>query len=100
IVFVGDRGNGPGIFASLANPTNPMSPRILARVVGENVTTNGPNAELGTNSFGAALYFTSFDFDSRVGIAHFPFGPAGVIGDSFTVCFIASPNDANLGATG
>jgi hypothetical protein len=41
------------------------------------------------------LCFASFDIDSRVGIVHFPQGHAGAGEDSFSACFIATPNLPN-----
>lgn len=95
VVCAGDRGNGPGIFASLQDdPANPLSSRTLIRIAGENAGPGGPSQELGTNASGNPLFLTSFDLDARVGVAHFPAPPAGPANDTFVVCFLAAPNAA------
>ena len=75
-VFCGDRGNGPGIFASIqTNVNEPLSSRLTIRLAGENNSTNGPNAELGTNSFGSPFYFASFDEPWRESVTKKEYDP-------------------------
>jgi hypothetical protein len=62
VVFAGDRGRGPGIFASCTNPTNASGPRLIVHLLGENASAQGPGFELGTNSIGQNFYFTDFQF--------------------------------------
>ncbi len=100
VAFVGDRGNGPGLFLSITNPANPSGPRMILRLAGENASANGPTAELGYDANTNKLYFDSFDADAKVGVVHFPQGDPvdGIAEDSITVCFSATPNAPGSGS--
>jgi hypothetical protein len=98
VVFMGDRGQGIGVFASV-DDGSPQ--RKLIRIVGENNVNPHPelgyNVTLDANGVGHAqpLYFSSFRGTYRVGIAHLAHGAPGMIGDSFVVSFMATPNGAS-----
>lgn len=108
VVFYGDHlTRGAGIFASL----QPLSgPRQLVKLAGrlvEDLTAGGNRdgvcdtgetciqGELGFDLDLNPLFFASFSADTRVGIVHQPRDLAGLAGDSFTVCFLATPNAAS-----
>lgn len=94
VVFLGDRGNGPGIFASVNNGSGFGAPILIA---GENpVVAGARRPELGFDDAGAPIYFDSFDTGfNRVGVTHQEPGTAGLQEDSFVVTFIATPNSAS-----
>ena len=87
--FCGDRGSGQGIFLSFKNQGGGRS---VFRVVGENAGLGGPNPELGTNSSGAPIYFSSFDTDSRVGVVQFSSKAGSLTSATFLVSFVGTPN--------
>jgi len=88
IVFAGDRGNGPGIFASIKEGGS----RIMQKIAGEN---GGPS--LGNDSSGNPINFSSFDVNGTVAVIHQEFGSAGLANDSFVVTFMATPAAASPG---
>ncbi len=94
VVWAGDRGNGPGIFARFDDGSGTFG--AIQRIAGENAGTGGTNPELGFDASGGNLYFSSFSIDSRVGVAHKDFGLAGLVGDTVEVAFIGTPNAASV----
>jgi hypothetical protein len=88
IVFAGNRGNGPGIFASLKDGSS----RTLFKIAGEN---GGPS--LGNDSSGNPINFSSFEINSTVAVIHQILGSAGLANDSFVVTFMATPAAASPG---
>ncbi len=107
VVFAGDRGNGTGIFASVRVGGS----RQLLRIAGEGFTNTSPttaiNVQFDPPDLGfdesispkKPLFFSSIDLDGRVGIAHQVAGPPGLLGDSFVVVFIGTPNSASPAGT-
>ena len=108
VVFYGVQGSGAGIFASL-NMGGPT--REFFRIAGgrqvEDIPVVGGNddgvcdtgetckaGELGFDAAGNPLFFSSFDADSRVAVAHQSFAPAGLENDTFVISFIGTPNAA------
>ncbi|TAE01977.1 MAG: tandem-95 repeat protein [Oscillatoriales cyanobacterium] len=91
VVFAGDRGKGPGIFASINNIKDEFGFRTLIPIAGENTTE--PKAELGYDDSGAPIFLDSFDLDSRVAVSYLDKGENGITaGDSFVVSLIGKPN--------
>jgi hypothetical protein len=93
VVFSGDRGNGPGIFACVNADTDSCAGAKLITLAGENGGAARP--ELGKTQNGQPIYFTSFDLDSRVGVAHpHPIVPVpgGSTPDQFVVAFVGTPS--------
>ena len=91
VVFAGDRGKGPGIFASINNIKNPSGLRTLITIAGENTTER--KAELGYDDSGNPIFLDSFNLDSRVAVSYLDKGENGITaGDSFVVSFIGTPN--------
>lgn len=86
IVFAGDRGKGPGIFAAIAE-AGLGAPRRIVRIAGENTA---PTNELGKDIGVLGKFFSSFDVDSRVGIAL----QQTATMRTFIVSFVATPNSA------
>jgi len=94
VVFEGDRGNGPGIFASIEE--TPGVTDTLVRIAGENgATNNSPQPDLGTDDLGNPIYFNSFEPRAKVSVSHQQLGEPGLSNDSFTVSFIATPNTSS-----
>ncbi|MGH9949175.1 MAG: esterase/lipase family protein, partial [Pyrinomonadaceae bacterium] len=101
---------GPGIFASIKIDEK-KGLRSIVRLAGrliEDISAPGGNndgvcdpgetcmqGELGFNLAGNPIFFNSFDFFSRVAIAHQSVGAAGIEDDIFVVSFLATPNIAN-----
>lgn len=96
----------PGIFASLdlGGPTRTVV-RIAGRREVETILVAGGNddgicdagetcqqGELGFDANGGALFFNSFEADSRIAVTHQAFPPAGIENDTFVVSFIGTPN--------
>jgi len=94
VVFSGDRGNGPGIFACI-RATGGASYSDPVRIAGENGTTV-TKPELGFTASAGRVGITSVDYDQRVGVASYPGGPLGPIGDSFVVTFVGTPSAASI----
>jgi hypothetical protein len=92
VVFSGDRGNGPGIFAFIKNGASYDGP---FKIAGENSPAIN-TAELGFDAAGSKLGINSIDYAQRVGVAYYSGGAAGPIGDSFVVSFIGTPNSASI----
>jgi hypothetical protein len=97
IVFYGDRGNGPGLFASIEQSDGT---RVLTKVAGENGgATKYP--ELGYDAAGMPLYFSSLDPTgfSKLGVVvhHLPGGDPHAVdpGESFVVSFRGTPSGAS-----
>lgn len=88
IVFAGNRGNGPGIFASIKEG----AVRTLHKIAGEN---GGPS--LGNDSSGNPINFSSFEINNTVAVIHQELGSAGLANDSFVVTFMATPAAASPG---
>lgn len=86
VVYQGNRGNGPGIFASV-DQGNGTRTNLL--IVGEN-SAHAP--QLGVNDVGEPLYFQSFPTFTRVGVMHQQLGASGMPDDCIIVCFCATPN--------
>jgi hypothetical protein len=96
----------PGIFVSLdmGGPTREVF-RIAGRRQVENVPVAGGNddgvcdsgeschdGELGFDANGAALFFDSFEADSRVAVTHQAFPPNGIENDTIVISFIGTPD--------
>jgi uncharacterized repeat protein (TIGR01451 family) len=101
----------PGIYASIdvGGGTRQVS-LIAGRRQVENVLIPGGNddgvcddpavepcipGELGFDASGAALFFNSFEADSRVAVIHQAFAPAGIENDTFVISFIGTPSGGN-----
>lgn len=89
VVFSGDRGKGPGIFARFFDGST-LGP--IVTIAGENTGSGGPNPELGFSDTGAKIFFSSFSMDSRVGVVHKDLGVSGPVGDNVEVSFIGTPS--------
>lgn len=99
---------GAGIFASLALADGT---RRIVRLAGrqvEDIAATGGNddgvcdtgesckqGELGFDGAGNPLFFSSFNANSRVAVAHQSLGAEGLQEDSFIVSFLATPNAAS-----
>lgn len=109
VVFYGVDGGGAGIFASLdmGGPTRQVF-RIAGNRQVEDILAAGGNddgvwdpgeafkaGELGFNAAGGALFFNSFEPDSRVSVAHQSVAPSGIENDTFVISFIGTPNAAS-----
>lgn len=96
----------PGIFVSLdtGGPTREVF-RIAGRRQVETILVGGGNddgvcdpgetcreGELGFDANNLALFFNSFEADSRVAVTHQAFAPAGIENDTFVISFIGTPN--------
>jgi VCBS repeat-containing protein len=93
VVFVGDQGNGLGVFASMNDGSGFSAP---IRIAGENPIVGPKQPELGFNDAGNPIFFSSFDTGfNRVGVTHQDLGRAGLQDDSFVVTFIATPSSAS-----
>ena len=96
VVFAGDRGQGPGIFASVDEGLGGQ--RKLITVAGENSGPN-PRPELGLklNAGGVVvpLFFATFDMDARVGVVRTAAGVPGIAQDSLVVAFVGTPSEAS-----
>ncbi|WNG51514.1 DUF11 domain-containing protein [Archangium minus] len=53
------------------------------------------SAELGYDLDGSSFRFSSYDFNSRIAVAHQPLGLPGIEDDSFVISFVATPEKAN-----
>ncbi len=92
VAFVGDRGNGLGVFISVRNSTGFSEPILVA---GENTGSIAPKVELGYDGDVDRIYLNQFDLDSRVGVIHMELGQAGASENSIVVSFIATPSAAS-----
>jgi hypothetical protein len=95
VVFVGDRGNGRGVFASVLEPGGSRTTVLIA---GEaNLTTQEP--DLGYDAAGSPIAFGNLELDSRPSVAVYqtPGGDPGAIepGESIVVSFVGTPNQAS-----
>ena len=120
IAFYGDLATGsnagPGIFLSIPKPTGG---RQIYKVAGRLKREMAPLAggtwgnringcevnepcygELGLDASNNPLYLDSFVSNSRIGIIHQEFGPAGLDGDAVVLCFLATPNAADNNPNG
>jgi hypothetical protein len=93
VVFCGDRGNGPGIFASIAQG----STRKLFTIAGENNAPGASPSDLGRHENGASIFFQNFALDSRVGVVGLPPTDGWSSDGCFVVCFMATPNAPRKG---
>ncbi len=106
--------SGPGIFISvLKDDGSRTTVRIAGRKVEDRFDSDwdgfceaGENcidSELGTGPSGSAvpkqLKFASYSKDTRVGVVHQSLGNDGLDGDTFIVCFLATPNGTSENAT-
>lgn len=89
VVFAGDRGNGVGIFASIADAGRN---RTLIKLAGESAKGE---PELGYAADGSKLFLSQFDINQPVSVVYQPLGGVGPAGDSFVVSFLATPNAAS-----
>lgn len=104
---------GPGIFASIDIGGGTRRTIRIARRQVENVqpptgilhgNLDGTcdigepcrDGELGLDAANNALFFNSFQADSRVGVVHQSYAPDGIVNDTFTVSFLGTPNAASL----
>ena len=86
VVFSGDRGMGPGVFASIDTGG---SSRQLVPIAGEG------HSDLGFDATDTPLTFQDIDLAQRVGVAYQDLGPSGFDPtDSFVVSFLATPGGA------
>jgi hypothetical protein len=97
VVFSGDRGSGPGVFARINTGQGFGSILTLA---GENGGTGPHKAELGydvNQNTAVPIYFSSFDTNNRVSAIHLATGGAGTVsaGDSYVVSFSGTPDQAS-----
>jgi phospholipase C len=93
VVFAGNRGNGPGVFAAITNAAGTWT---TIRVAGENQGPMGPTSELGFDDQGQQqLYLSSFDLDARVAVIRDDLGDPGIKDDNIIVSFTATPNSAS-----
>lgn len=89
VVFAGDRGNGVGIFASIAGAGQD---RTLIKLAGESAKAE---PELGYAADRSKLFLSQFDLNQPVSVVYQSLGAAGAAGDSFVVSFLATPNGAS-----
>ncbi|MGH9866670.1 MAG: FG-GAP-like repeat-containing protein [Candidatus Polarisedimenticolia bacterium] len=105
VAFLGDRGDGEGLFLSIDDGDGYAASGFILRVAGENAT---PHPELGyalpvttLEADGQVrddlppLFFASFDFRQRLGITHVEKGRPGFVDDSVIIAFIGRPNAAS-----
>lgn len=107
IAFLGNRGEGPGLFVAIDDGEGYQRTDMLVRVAGENGSE--PRPELGyappvrveEPDIGSIveelppIYFASFDLSQRIGVTHVERAPAGLAGDSVTVAFAGTPSRAS-----
>jgi hypothetical protein len=89
VVFAGDRGNGPGVFASIDDGTGA---RKLVTIAGEDQGSSGPHSELGYYSNGNHIYFSNIDINNRIAVIHQQSSTSVAAGDSFIVSFMGTPD--------
>ncbi|MFP6621237.1 MAG: hypothetical protein VB877_17975, partial [Pirellulaceae bacterium] len=94
VVFAGNRGNGPGIFAAVneVGPWSGFDTADLITVAGEN---QAGSPELGYDAAGNDLYIDTIDLDNRIGVTKQGLTGMNFSGDSFIVSFIGTPNAAS-----
>ncbi|MCY2989632.1 MAG: hypothetical protein NTY19_17410, partial [Planctomycetota bacterium] len=101
VVFSGDRGHGPGVFA-VVNEGSGFGP--ILRVAGENVVDYNPydgyspitNNELGYDAAEQGIYIAAIDSFTRVGVERLGLNGASFDGESFVVTFVGQPSQASI----
>jgi Ca2+-binding RTX toxin-like protein/subtilisin-like proprotein convertase family protein len=102
VVFSGDRGNGPGVFA-LVNQGSGFG--SIIRVAGESTidyypndpnNVPDPNNELGHDDAGNAIYLSQIDLQRRLGVARMGLNGASFDNESFVVTFVGQPSAASV----
>jgi pimeloyl-ACP methyl ester carboxylesterase len=103
---------GPGIFASIDDGSGSRKILRITGRAGENMSAPDGNhdglcdpgedcsaapVDLGLDTLGNPLVFSSFDIDSRVAVARQQLGAPGIEEDSFVISFIATPNAGSSG---
>jgi hypothetical protein len=97
VAFVGDRGKGPAVFASIDDG---RGSRVLQLVAGEHWdraagACRAPELGVGAKPASVPLCFAALDLDSRVATSSVPLGWPGADGDSLTVAFWGKPSAAS-----
>ena len=102
VVFSGDRGKGPGVFAVVNEGSGYGS---IIRVAGESTVDYDPydpnnaltpNNELGLDDSGNGIYLSSINLYSRVGVERMRQNGASFDNESFVVTFVGTPSEASV----
>ena len=108
IAFYGVEGGNPGIFINIdVGGGTRQNFRIAGGLQVETPLMGGNNdgvcdsgepcqpGELGRDTSGNAISFTSFDADSRIAVANQAVAPTGIDNDTVLVSFIGTPSSAS-----
>jgi hypothetical protein len=104
VVWFGDRGNGPGIFASVGEPRGVRRTIVIAGdadINGDSVVDqlDAPLPELGYDASGMPIHFSALGVNDRIGVAVYQnvAGNSNAIepGESFVVSFFGTPAQAS-----
>jgi hypothetical protein len=102
VVFSGDRGSGPGVFAVVNEGGGFGS---IIRVAGESTVdynpyspnnTPVPNNELGYDDAGNGIYLSQIDLFRRMGVERMRLNGASFDNESFVVTFVGMPSAASV----
>src|SRR5207248_3159656 len=97
VAFVGDRGKGPAVFASIDGGRGTRALQLIAGEQWDRATgaCRAPELGLGPRPASAPLCFAALDFDGRIAVGSTPLAAPGIDGDSLTVAFSGKPSAAS-----
>jgi hypothetical protein len=97
VAFVGDRGKGSAVFASIDDGRGTRSLEVIAgeRWDQGSRSCRAPELGLGPRPTSQPLCFAALDLDGRVAVTTIALGPPGIAGDSLTFAFAGKPSAAS-----
>ncbi len=89
IAFLGDEGDGPGLYLFLR--PDPLGAVFEGPLLVMGANDLEPTPDLGVDGNGQPLYFSDWSLDQPIAVSHVQDGVAGLAGDRLVVAFEATP---------